>query len=176
MGIDFYSSCMFFWTLKASDCAAWVQAWGSIGAILVGFGAASIAVRRAARQRAIQMVRKAQAFGDALRIAAHSVIDSAGREDLRAIRRVADELDELLIGARAIETELLRTEWSCATDMHRNIAARMAAAIRELRPNDIANQQFRDELAEEFKRHMDVILVFNRQLKAQPPSAAVVYG
>lgn len=31
-------SCMLFWALKPSDCAAWVQAWGSVGALAVGVG------------------------------------------------------------------------------------------------------------------------------------------
>lgn len=31
-------SCAFFWALKASDCAAWVQAWGTIAALAVSIG------------------------------------------------------------------------------------------------------------------------------------------
>ncbi|OPF64085.1 hypothetical protein BC358_04270 [Hydrogenophaga sp. H7] len=31
-------SCVFFWALKASDCAAWVQAWGTLAALAVSIG------------------------------------------------------------------------------------------------------------------------------------------
>jgi hypothetical protein len=36
--IGMTDSCVYFWALKASDCAAWVQAWGSIAALAVSIG------------------------------------------------------------------------------------------------------------------------------------------
>ena len=57
-------SCMFFWSLSPSECASWVQAWGSIGAILGAFllarqqiGAANAAARLAAAERRLELAK-----------------------------------------------------------------------------------------------------------------------
>lgn len=76
-------SCFFLWSLKPSDCAAWVQAWGSILAIVA---AAAIAFIQARSQR---LAREA---ADAV---AASVVASSILELLEPLKGFLESLVEL---------------------------------------------------------------------------------
>lgn len=75
-----YDSCVFIWTLGVSECASWVQAWGSIGTVLAGVIAVYWQLRR---QR---QAREAEAH-EAQRFALHNARSLAA-----TVSAVADEL------------------------------------------------------------------------------------
>jgi hypothetical protein len=137
MTYNVLETCMLFPGVNASDCASWVQAWGSIGAILVAVWVAHSQDRRSRRFRIETAVRESRTFVGALAAAAETMIQVAPNNSFGECRAVLAQIEEAIIDGRAIEHELLRMEWTIAIQALRSIAAQMAEQLRETKPEEL---------------------------------------
>lgn len=152
MDYNLWNTCILVPGFSRSECASWVQAWGSIGAIA---GAVWIGLwndRRALRIRRVLAIRKARSFAASLSAAAERVIEKAHVNDLREYRAALALIDEFLIDGRTIEQELLTLKWSAAVSALRSIGAQMSAFLRAITPAQITGGHA-DRVARLFKEY-----------------------
>ncbi|TXH90323.1 MAG: hypothetical protein E6Q78_05110 [Rhodoferax sp.] len=106
LGGVFAGLCFLLWwktPQQSADLAAWVQAIGSIAAVLVAIWITN----KADRDRRHAAWTMANLFASNLIAACAELRDTAGRGDTSASRRATDQLSELLEWARRIDVVLL---------------------------------------------------------------------
>lgn len=134
--VDHWSMCM-----QKSEWSSWVQAIGSIAAIM---GAAWIAgdqerKRKLALKQAA--ISKSRTFGAALAGAAEEIRERGGVA-LIYVRGYRAVLDELIQDSRGIASENLNLKWIGAVFGLRYIAIQMAHAVREAEVVDGKSGEF----------------------------------
>lgn len=175
MEYDIWQTCMLLpVNLNRGECASWVQAWGSIGAIVGAFSLAQWNEHRALRSRREVAVRKARSFAASMGAVADTVIAIAPHNNFKEIRTVLALADELMLDARTIEQELLELKWTNAVFGLRSVGAQMAEFLRLVQPKDLTGN-WAEGTVRRFKEHLERIEVDTAVVRDQHPGLPIKY-
>lgn len=115
MANDVSQACMLLWRMDGSDCAAWVQAWGTILAVVGAGLAAWWQVHHQSRKEA---ERQASTFGARVALIGLATLHAEAllirhrgdsKRDMYNVHTTYIELNEVLAGALAVKFEEMPT-------------------------------------------------------------------
>jgi hypothetical protein len=115
--------------LSQSACASWVQAWGSIGAIMAAISIPAFVERRAKRQRYLDAIALARTFATGLGGALHHVMPNENVNTLSVARASIDSLIKL---GHSIPLYALPPAQHAATNALQAIAVQAEDFIRQV--------------------------------------------
>lgn len=142
--------------LTSSECASWIQAWGTIAAIGVAIWISHWQDRRARRERREIAIRRSRTLAATLSAAAERMIEIAPHNNFSECRQVLSTLEEAVIDGRNIEQELFSLKWTGAVVALRSTAAQMAEFLRLTRQDEL-NGNWQSRTAKIFDQHLACI-------------------
>ena len=125
----------------SAEIAAWVQAVGSIAAV----GAAVWVVHRSDDEKRHAAWKMSNLYSATLLALCAALRDSAGKAQTEAVRRLAEQLEELIDWGRRVEIHTLPERQVLAFIELRAVAASTLGRAKEIKPSsydEVKSQQF----------------------------------
>lgn len=160
--------------LNPGECASWVQAWGSIGAILAAIWISHWGDRRARRQQIETAIRQSRSLAATLEVVAERVLTVADKKDITEIRSVLALAEEAMIDGRRIEHEILSLEWSAAIQRMRSVGAQMISFLRTVRHEDFT-VSWVGHTTQRFGQYLESVRSGTEVVRHQYPGVPVDY-
>lgn len=158
--------------LETNAAPAWVQAVGSVGAILVAVWVSHAQERRSALRAATQAVLMTRSFAGLLAAACQRAIEVAPVNSFSDLQTVRAVIDEVMITGRSINAEQLSLEWAGAIYGLRSVGVQMSEYLRHIKPEDL-HGLWGNKTVDLFIRHLTSIAELTEIVRCQHPGIPV---
>lgn len=162
------------WADLHPNMAAWVQAIGSIAAILVAIWVSHWQDGRARRLRIETAVRASRTFAGLLEVAAKRVIEIAPNNQIGQYKDIMALLEEVMIDGRAIEHELLNIHWTGAIQGLRSTGAQMLEYLRSTQAHHLQGN-WQSVTIQTFRHHCTEIAKCQKAVTGAHPGIKIKY-